>query len=41
MDTRFVSDKPLTFDSDLDFGRGILNSVRDTPFYFALPFCGV
>ena len=40
-DTQFVSDKPLTFDCDLDLGCGNLNFVRDTPFYFALPFCEV
>ena len=30
-DTRFVSDKSLTFDCDLDRGCGKLNFERDTP----------
>ena len=38
-DTGFVSDKPLTFDCDLDLGRENLNFVRDTPSHFALSFC--
>ena len=38
-DTRFVSEKPLTFDCDLEFGRGNLNFVRDTLSNFALCFC--
>ena len=44
-DKRFVSDKPLIFDSDLDIGLDPncdfdnLNFVRDTPSYFGLPFC--
>ena len=37
-DTRFVSDKPLNFDCDLDLGRGNLNFVRNTPFNFVLSF---
>ena len=28
--TLFLKDKPLTFDCDLDLGRGNLNFVRDT-----------
>ena len=40
-DTRFVNNKPLTFDCDLDFGCENLNFVRDTPAYFALSFCQV
>ena len=40
-DTQFVSGKPLTFDCDLDIGRGNLNYVRDTPSHFALSFCEV
>ena len=39
-DIRFVSDKPLAFDSDLDLGSGNLNFERDTP-HFALSFCEV
>ena len=35
--TRFVSDKPLTFDSDLDLGCGNLYFVRG-PSHFALSF---
>ena len=38
-DTRFVSDKHLTFDSDLDLVHGNLNFKRDTTPYFALSFC--
>ena len=30
-DTRIVSDRPLTLDSDLDLDHGNLNFVRDTP----------
>ena len=37
--TRLVNDKPLTFNGDLDLGRGNLNFVRDTPSQFALPLC--
>ena len=37
-DTPFVSGKPLTFDCDLDLGRGNLYFVRDTPSRFALSF---
>ena len=33
-DRRFVSDKPLTFDSDLDLGHGNLNFEHDTPSQF-------
>ena len=40
-DTRFVSDKPLTLDCDLELGHGNLNFVRDTPAYFALSYCEV
>ena len=40
-DTLFVSDKPLTFDCDLDLGRVNLNLGRDTPSHFALSFCEV
>ena len=40
MDTN-VNDKSLTFDCDLDFGRGNLNFVHDTPSHFALSFCRV
>ena len=32
-DTQFLSDKPLTFDCDLDRGHGNLNFVCDTPSY--------
>ena len=40
-DTRFVSDKPLTFNCDLDLGHGgDLNFVCDTT-HFALSFCEV
>ena len=39
--TRFVSEKQLTFDCDLDLGRGNLNFVRDTPSHFALSFSEV
>ena len=38
-DTRFVSDKPLTFDSDLDLGN--LTFEVNTPSHFALFFCAV
>ena len=31
MDTKFVSDKSLTFGCDLDLGRGNLNFVCVTP----------
>ena len=41
MDTRFVNDKPLTLDCDLDLGCGILNFVRDTPSYFVLSLCEI
>ena len=37
-DTQFVSDKPMTFDCDLDLGRGNLNFVRDIPSHFVLSF---
>ena len=37
-DTRFVSDKRLTLDCDLDLGLGKLNFERDTPSHFALFF---
>ena len=37
-DTRFVSDKPLTLDCDLDLGHGNLNFVRDTPSHIALSY---
>ena len=40
-DTQFVSDKPLTFDSDVGFGHGNLNFKRDTPSHFDLFFCEV
>ena len=40
-DTRFVSDKPLTFDCDLDVGHGNLTFVRGTPSHFASSFCKV
>ena len=40
-DTRFVSDKPLTFNCDLDLGPGNLNFVHSTPLKFALSFCEV
>ena len=40
-EAQFVSDKPLTFDCDLDLGRENLNSVCDIPSYFALSFCEV
>ena len=40
-DTRFVSDKPLTLDYDLDLGLGNLNSVCDTTSHFALSICEV
>ena len=40
-DTQFVSDNPLTFDCELDLGRGNLNFVRDTPSHLALSFCKV
>ena len=40
-DTVFVIDKPLTFDCDLDLGRGNLSFVRDTPSRFSLSFCEV
>ena len=41
MDTRFVNNKPLTLDCDLDLGRGNLNFVCDTPSHFALSSCEV
>ena len=40
-DIRFVNDKPLTFDFDLDLDSGNLNFVCDTPshlFYFSVKF---
>ena len=40
-DTRFVCDKPMTFNCHHDLGRGNLNFVRDTSSYFALSFCEV
>ena len=40
-DSRFVSDKHLTFDCDLDLGHGDLNFVGDTPSHFSLSFCEV
>ena len=40
-DTRFVSDKLMTFDCDLDLGYGNLNFVCHTPSHFALSFCEV
>ena len=40
-DKRFVSDKSLTFNCDLDFGRGNLNFVSDILSHFALSFCKV
>ena len=35
-DKRFVSDKPMTFNCDLELDRGNLNFVHDTPYHFAL-----
>ena len=35
-DTRFVSQKSMIFNCDLDLGRGNLNFVYDIFFYFAL-----
>ena len=40
-DTRFVSDKRLTIDCDLELGRGNLNFVRDISSHFALSSCEV
>ena len=40
-DTLFVSEKPLTFDCDLDLGRGNLIFVRDIPSHFSLSFCEI
>ena len=41
-DTRFVSDKPLTLDCDLDLGRGNLNAFyMQHTFSFTLSFCEV
>ena len=37
-DKGFVSDKPLTFNCDLDLGCGNLSFVRYNPSYFALSF---
>ena len=40
-DTRFVCDKPMTFDCDLDLVHGNLNFVHDTTSHVALSFCEV
>ena len=37
-DKRFVSDKPMTFNCDLDLGSRNLNFVCNIPSYFAKPF---
>ena len=39
-DTQFVSDKPITFNCDLDLDCGSLNFVGNTS-HLALPFCEV
>ena len=36
MDTQFISDKSLSFDCDLDLGRGNINSARDTLLYLSV-----
>ena len=37
-DTRFLSDKPLIFDCDLNLGCEDLNFVRNIPSHFDLSF---
>ena len=40
-DTKFVNDKRLTLDCDLDLSCGNLIFVPDTPSHFTVSFCEV